>query len=416
MSLTLLVAMILAQPPSESAYLPPNLFLVRAKAVSVAPVQRTEPLPGSVRGTRPAFTIHGTGNLVVAHVYLGPDALKSIEFDCGFRPPQQGSIASAHPILVSFIEKGAHGLWWIHYDAKTKQYRPQLDLMSMTDLHLENFPIQDHPRQWATIGGGPVDAVAKFKPWLAWAVAAEQLHKAASDDDRGRLLLKLAADDQSLAAPWAIALLGRASKPADIAALRRIAEVESYRGVNQPAIDEVLSKADPEGWGKSEARKRTIRRWLDGRADSSLSSSGSPRLTRAYFAKDLDAETLLAAVDDALAGRNGVQQPKNYYAVARLLSERPPRESDRQRFFEQFVKNAEYPHSGDVREAAAIGLRHLHNHKWPSADHYQQVRALRARSTDAKVIAQLDHILGRAQPDKPIPPPQNAPMVPGGPR
>ena len=116
MSLTLLVAMILAQPPSESAYLPPNLFLVRAKAVSVAPVQRTEPLPGSVRGTRPAFTIHGTGNLVVAHVYLGPDALKSIEFDCGFRPPQQGSIewvpdATRHDggawVLVPNVKNGA---------------------------------------------------------------------------------------------------------------------------------------------------------------------------------------------------------------------------------------------------------------------------------------------------------------------
>jgi len=122
-----------------------------------------------------------------------------------------------------------------------------------------------------------------------------------------------------LAQRWAIALLARAGKPEDIAALRGMAARESFRGNVQPAIDQALCAADPANWINSPERATMLRRWLDGRADGSLASDGAFRLIHAYNAGAIDAEKLWAVLGDTIAGRHGVEKPKHAYEVVRVF-------------------------------------------------------------------------------------------------
>jgi hypothetical protein len=393
----MLIAAVLAQPPAESAYIPPNMYLVRAKVVSVTPPASPETrTKGPVRGTRPAPRHSQVGHLVVTHVYLGPDSLRGAEFECkvGFR--ESISIVYNGPDSnlknVPFVAKEAEGLWWIYRDPKRDAYVPELRNCVLREFHVEYFPVQKVRQQWLSLGGGPIDIEEKFKPTREWAETVEKLYRAKSDTDRATILRDLSADEESIAAPWAVALLGRAKKADDIAELKRIAAKESYRGFNQPAIDEVLCRVDPENWNQSETRKRMIRRWFDGRADGILTSSGAARLAAACRG-EIDPDWYVPTIEFALSPESKLAK-SNYFYVGRLL-ERTPAASPplRNQLFDFYAKYVNFSASEEVRRGAAAGLSNLANARDLTSQQRMTLRRLRDQATDRMVIQELDRAL-----------------------
>jgi len=180
-----LAGTILIQPPTQSAYIPPNLFLVQAKAIEVKVPPRTESRSGPVRGTRPGPGHQQEAKLVITRVFVGPASLMAAKFECRAAFFRNGSRILGRDDFerVRFIAEGAEGLWWLRREA-TGELVPEPDRKLIPQLHIEDFPVQRHRRQWADSDTLPVDVDTKFKPYLEWAETANEIHDAPSDAER----------------------------------------------------------------------------------------------------------------------------------------------------------------------------------------------------------------------------------------
>ena len=395
----LLLAMSVGQPPAESAYIPPNLYLVGAMTAD------TTPLPQGLT----------KGRFVVTHVYLGPATLQGAEFECSTSWPPFGSIRETPTeINVGFIQKGVEGLWWLARDAATGNYRPQLRLDVRAQLHIERFPSQKYAAQWAGQRSKRADVDDRFKEMLNWAKAAEALWNAKSDDQRATMLKKWAADDQAIWASWAVALLGRANKADDIAVLKHIIKEKEFTGAQQIAVDDVLCRIEGDKWRTSEERSRLIWRWFDGRADQSLVDAARAWLYRTT-SKDFATQQFFRLLDHALAPENKLQAGQ-VYELARWLNEWKAPLS-----FEKCVQLAEDPRYSEIRYAGALRLSGLHRDGKLDGEQLNVIRRLRQEAHDIEVVKVLEWILQPpTPPGVPVapqrPPPYSPPHDPTAPR
>jgi len=390
-SVTVLAWLIPHQPLVESRYLPPNLFLVRAKTLSVADLMYHR----------------RRGKLKVAQVYLGPARLVGEEFEC--ETTGIGMHLGAYGPKIMFFERDVEGLWWIrHDDSGTLQ--PELRAEVIEEFGIRQFPIQKHRSQWFNLSGQPVDVEARFRPPLAWAAAIESVGKAKFDEERAKLLRQMAKGDDPFLSHWSIALLARARKPEDIALLRELAEAVEFSGTRQPQIDEILCRLDRDNWLRSPSRQRMIGRWLDSRANWVLMSHGSLRL---YWAcrDDLSPERYLDALDRAFSSSNGYSAAQ-FKAVAVLL-QHPPRANaeDSQRIFGILITQTESGADPEVRRSAASGLFHMARGCVLNDAQEQRIRDLRDKSKERAVFVGLTNAVNLIDAIKGTMPPPGAPMA-----
>ena len=255
---TCLLLLALSAPPAEkSAYIPPNLFLVRAKTIEIS----KRPLEGS-----PPQPNIPEGRFEITKIYLGPEWLKKYPtFICDHNPPTFGSVAHVMDrlhIRVSY-EKGVEGLWWVSYDSnKAGSLRPVLTAPYVDAVGIRPFPYQKMLLEGSRIHTTHKAAEASFQEGLDWADAVEKVYQAASDEERAKLLKGYAVERNPRGA-WALTWLGFSKDKELTEFFRKLLADEKLPIASQVAIEQGLLAVDTENWDSSKARQALYQRWRE---------------------------------------------------------------------------------------------------------------------------------------------------------
>jgi hypothetical protein len=200
-------------PEAETPILPPNTYLVKARAVRVD-----------------AKTL--VADFVVERVYVGDSALKGQKFALTNYLPQGGSHMGK--TLYSERVEGEVGLWWVgRKDSSPDQGKTEMKLFTYNDLGHE-LPSVYYPFPAVLKGGlDPSEVISprygdlktdphEFAPklMLEWAEAIEKVYNTKGDDARIALLKKYVGSDNPPISAWALDTLSRFLEPGTLRQFR----------------------------------------------------------------------------------------------------------------------------------------------------------------------------------------------------
>jgi len=369
----LLLGLLSPSTPPPSAYLPENLYLVHANTAKVSE---------KVEGYQKV-------QLTITRVYLGPAELKDKKFEClsGSRGVSGTSPADSPLSVITFAEEGVEGFWWVYHDKKANVYKPELRWKVLNEWKIQSFPIQKHRSQWADFSGRPIDVEALFKEALAnWAVPAQALDTAKSDDGRLKLLKRLAADPKAPAAPWASSLIGRAGTKEALVALQELSRNEKISLKTQYALDEALCKRDA-SWRSSGSRKKMLQNWLN---EANISVLATARLSAALADDQLDFATYIALWEACFAKRDKYSKSQQELLMQLIPGSSVRRVEDKPALFAFLTGLLRKADTGELQYHASNRLQYC---RPLSENEKAVVRELRDKATDLRAIESLERLL-----------------------
>lgn len=356
---------------SNTAYFPPNLFLVRAVTRDVKKAERQ----------------YDAGTFLITYVYAGSVSLKGRTFECSTSTGQIfTSVRLDKDRHVHFLEKGTEGLWWLYLD-KEKTLRPELRGDVVDIYHIRPFPFTNG--KYSTAGlAGRFDTKAEWKEGLVWAEAVETVYKAKSDDERAVILRRLAATEQSPVAGWAINLLGKVNPKGTTEFLKKLAGNEKLSAESHVVLDKTLSRLDYPKWNSKDHWERLLPRWVAS-DDLSYYNAGMKRLWEAGRNSEVDFALYAKILDPVLAKADRLKDGQQQW-LGTVLETPPTFPSDRDRAFAWLAGQVRTGKTEFVRTHAAAGLRVFGSLK---SAQLKVVRELREQSNETQVQQALDVVL-----------------------
>lgn len=342
---------------TQSAYLPPNLYLVRATTVKV---------------WRDEGEMHDTGQLRITRVIAGPKRLLNQEFLCkaGYRKFPGAQDFGLLDGIVGYLEKDAEGLWWVYEDPSYLTLCPELRHAVTDAYRLNAFPYQKTKKSDMVWEEMTSPRFAGIKPekmeeaWTSlrkkeepiWVDAVASVYSAKSDDDRRVLLERYAADPGSPVSGWAITLLARGPRESAVKFLRGLAGNDRIDPDAQVTLDRVLCKLDGKDWAKSSARLDMLRRWMDVKSSRYLFTLACHRLREAVSVGDLNAEMFAAVLKPAIARYDCLTEAQ-MRSMCLLLGSVRFAKADRDKGFKFLDDLADNCKSENLKSSAIEGLQ-----------------------------------------------------------
>lgn len=268
----LMAALMGAQPIDKKELFKPNLYLVRAKALSFS------------------YEDGGQAHCIfeIEHVYVGPDSLNGERFDA------RGGLPS--PMFAQFgywtgseIKKGEVSIWWITERPSEKADGPAVK-QKAKETRLVSA--ENNPKTANEVPFPPVrqtvhnatdsddektkEEVRKDGQWFNYiekcSMDMEQLYHASSEK-RLDLLKELGRRDRPLLQGWCLGKLKSVLSQADyVAYLTDLATTATLHLLIEYEVDCQLCDLSP-AWRSSERRLKFFRRWVNGKLTEGESES-----------------------------------------------------------------------------------------------------------------------------------------------
>jgi hypothetical protein len=248
---------LLGQSHAPDTYqLPPNLYLVQAKAIKVRNPKRD----------------HNNGLyqkcvFEIQRVYVGPNSLKGktcrLSNSTGIPYPISGILPELTLAdgFIGEIQEDETGLWWVA--TKNGGLEIETNINTLKRHGLLWFPfrkVRHNRRAWDF---NAKDTADRYQIGIAWAKALREIYHATNRCKRLRLLRHEALARDSLASRIAILVLGANElRDANMPFLAKLATRKELSILGQVTLDEVLAGANWKSWQSSKQRLKMLERWL----------------------------------------------------------------------------------------------------------------------------------------------------------
>lgn len=349
-----LIAIALAQSSAksddvESVYLPNDYYLVRAKTIDVW----KEP-----KDARSIWQ-YEQANLKITEAIAGPKRILNREFLALTAPPfTPGRQPLRRDYTYPVPGRNEESLWWVWND--NERMRPMVGIDQARTLGLRYFPYlksesgayyvwnefrKDKPdaskeREWRlryaaslvsdnvflsprenrlyqhlrfSQEATPADLWAEAE---AFAKVAGQVYHVKNDDERRVMLEKMALNERSSSAGWAMAMLARGPSEPMPKLLRAAAALENLEATSQVMVDYLLRRSDRDGWDRSfewknsVERRRMLERWTSEKADLVQFHFGFERLVDALADEELSLKMFKDVAGPSIKGVERLDQAK----------------------------------------------------------------------------------------------------------